>query len=188
MPPAMQLQDKRPRHPNRPLHPRQPLTDHLIDVPQHEARDEEHGTPFCELSDFSPDGFVVHAEADYGAGFVAYGYYHEAWFALGRFWGRVGKEGERREGGLVPNKMECMISSLVMQCQVMKAAIRMAEMSPEVTVRERDLSNVITLWRTVAVAMCIESSSPVCLSVLGSGITLSLSMIVDLVSVQLQIS
>ena len=57
-----------------------------------------------------------------------------------------------------------MINSSVMQCQVMNAAMRVAEMSPEETVRERDLSNVKTRWRTVAVAMCIESSSPAFLS------------------------
>lgn len=73
--------------------------------------------------------------------------------------------GEKREwkwehGGGLPNKTECMISSSVMQCQIMKAVMRIADIKPEETVRERDLSNVMTRWRTVAVAMCIESSSP----------------------------
>jgi hypothetical protein len=49
----------------------------------------------------------------------------------------------------------------VIQCQVMNAAMRIADINPDVTVSESDLSNVKTLCRTVAVAMCIESSSPV---------------------------
>lgn len=48
-----------------------------------------------------------------------------------------------------------------MQCQVMNAAIMAAEISPEVTATESDLSNVKTRWRTVAVAMSMESSSPI---------------------------
>jgi hypothetical protein len=53
-----------------------------------------------------------------------------------------------------------MISS-IQQCQVMKPAMRVAKMAPEVMVTEIDLSKVYTRWRTVAVAISIESSSPI---------------------------
>jgi hypothetical protein len=59
-----------------------------------------------------------------------------------------------------PKRMECMVSSSVMQCQVLKTVVRRVISRPEVTVRDRDLSKVKTRWRTVAVAMSMERSSP----------------------------
>ena len=59
-----------------------------------------------------------------------------------------------------PKRTECMVSSSVMQCQVLKTVMRRVIRRPEVTVRERDLSKVKTRWRTVAVAMSMERSSP----------------------------
>ena len=50
----------------------------------------------------------------------------------------------------------------------MNAAMRTADIRPEETVMKRDLSNVKTLCRTVAVAICIESSSPANLLVFES--------------------
>lgn len=61
----------------------------------------------------------------------------------------------------VPNRTSCMTTSSTKQCQVTKPAMSIAEMSPEVTQTEIDLSNVKTRWRTVAVAISIESSSPI---------------------------
>jgi hypothetical protein len=46
-----------------------------------------------------------------------------------------------------------------MQCQVLKAAIVAVIAMPEIMVVVRDLSNVKTRWRTVAVAMSMERSS-----------------------------
>jgi hypothetical protein len=91
--------------------------------------------------------------ADYGAGFETYCYNHDSylWYQLD-VWERSEEQ--------VPNRIECPINSSVMQCQVMNAAMRMLDIRPEETVNERDLSKVITRWRTVRVAMCIESSSP----------------------------
>ena len=59
-----------------------------------------------------------------------------------------------------PKRTECMVSSSVMQCQVLKAVMMAVMRRPEVTVRVRDLSKVKTRWRTVAVAMSMERSSP----------------------------
>jgi len=58
-----------------------------------------------------------------------------------------------------PKRTECMVSSSVMQCQVLKAAMMAVMRRPEATVIERDLSKLKTRWRTVAVAMSIERSS-----------------------------
>lgn len=59
-----------------------------------------------------------------------------------------------------PKSTECMVSSSVRQCQVLKSAMRRVIARPEVIVTERDLSKVKTRCRTVAVAMSMERSSP----------------------------
>lgn len=60
----------------------------------------------------------------------------------------------------VPKRTECIVSSSVMQCQVLNIVIAAVMARPEVMVVERDLSKVKTRWRTVAVAMSMERSSP----------------------------
>jgi hypothetical protein len=71
-----------------------------------------------------------------------------------------GGEREGGKGGELPKRMECMVSSSVMQCQVLNIVITAVIARPEVMVVERDLSKVKTRWRTVAVAMSMERSSP----------------------------
>lgn len=58
-----------------------------------------------------------------------------------------------------PKRTECMVSSSVMQCQVLNAAMMAVMARPETTVVVRDLSKVKTRCRTVAVAMSMERSS-----------------------------
>jgi len=63
---------------------------------------------------------------------------------------------------ITPKRTECMVSSSVMQCQVLNIVITAVSARPEMMVVERDLSKVKTRWRTVAVAMSIERSSHHC--------------------------
>ena len=71
----------------------------------------------------------------------------------------------RKRGMEVPKRTECIVSSSVIQCQALNIVITAVMAMPEVMVVERDLSKVKTRWRTVAVAMSMERSSPSVLSV-----------------------
>jgi hypothetical protein len=107
------------------------------------------------------DEGVRDAGGDYGACFDADGCYHyscDDMLSLGERW-----MGTRRKE--VPKRTECMVSSSVMQCQVLNIAIMAVMTIPEVMVVVRDLSKVKTRWRTVAVAMSMERSSTLILSV-----------------------
>ena len=61
---------------------------------------------------------------------------------------------------MTPNKTECIIISSVMQCQAIKRVMNAVREIPETMVVLRVWSKVKTRWRTVAVAMSMERSSP----------------------------
>ncbi len=78
MPPAMQLEDKAPRHPNLPLKDSQTRAYLVINDPDSESGDEDYSSPRGEFLDLIAYGLVRDTSRYYGAGFDAYDGYHDA--------------------------------------------------------------------------------------------------------------
>lgn len=78
MPPAMQLQQKAPRHPHLPLPPIQLSTNRIVDIPDSKPGYENDTSPGAELEDLGFDERVGDSGGDDGAGFEANSGDHEA--------------------------------------------------------------------------------------------------------------
>lgn len=78
MPPAMQLEDEAPRHPNLPLKDSQTRAYLIINDPDSESGDEDYSSPSGEFLDLIAYGLVWDASRDYGTGLDAYDGYHDA--------------------------------------------------------------------------------------------------------------